>query len=191
MSWTCADCSLAVETVLKTGESLIAMQRVFYAHLTLCQNDTVLDRIFNQLQHRFSIYRLKRTAQSHQHQQSATQGQFLSENQQVWIQIFPSSGLVAIPKLPSLPYYLPIAKERIFGLVSFPRVLALWEMLTAFFRIWTWVAMSILNKSNQYSISNSFLNEWNHTTVQKLFVVNKNTLYQITMGKINLLTKQQ
>ena len=40
-------------------------------------------------------------------------------------------------------FYLPIASGRIIGFIPFPRVLVLCEMLTASFRNWTWVTVSI------------------------------------------------
>ena len=46
-------------------------------------------------------------------------------------------------KEPSLPYCLFIAGGRIIGYMPFPRVLALCEMQTSLFRIWTQVAVSI------------------------------------------------
>ena len=46
MAWTGAHCVFAVE-MFKTGESVIAMQRVFLAHFMLHWNDAVPDKIFN------------------------------------------------------------------------------------------------------------------------------------------------
>ena len=43
----------------------------------------------------------------------------------------------------SLLYYLLTAGERIIEFIPFPRVLVLWEMQMALFRIWTVVVMSI------------------------------------------------
>ena len=44
---------------------------------------------------------------------------------------------------PSLPYYLPIARGRIIGVMLFPRILVLCEMQTAFSKIWTQVTKFI------------------------------------------------
>ena len=52
---------------------------------------------------------------------------------------------------PSLSYYLPIAGERIFGFIPFPRVVVLCEMQSVRSRIWTRVAVSISCNDNQYT----------------------------------------
>ena len=44
MVWTGAYCKFAVETFLKTGESIIATKRAFRAHFILCRSDAVSDR---------------------------------------------------------------------------------------------------------------------------------------------------
>ena len=41
-----------------------------------------------------------------------------------------------------MPNYLPIGEERIIGFIFFPRVLALCQMQTALFRVWTQVPES-------------------------------------------------
>ena len=59
-------------------------------------------------------------------------------------------------KEPSLSYYLPIAGGRIIGLITFPRVLVLYEMLLVSSRIWTRVAVSISYDGNHYTSGTSF-----------------------------------
>ena len=54
-------------------------------------------------------------------------------------------------KEPSLPYYSSIVGVRIIGFIPFLRVLVLWEMQSASFRIWTRVAVSISNDDNHYA----------------------------------------
>ena len=44
---------------------------------------------------------------------------------------------------PSLPYYLPITKEKKIGFIPLLRVLASPEMQTALYKIWTRVTLSI------------------------------------------------
>ena len=63
------------------------------------------------------------------HKKNVTQDQFLSKctNSVHYTQV----------KEPSLFYCLSITGERIHELILFSRVLKLWEMLTALFRIWT------------------------------------------------------
>ena len=56
---------------------------------------------------------------------------------------------------PSLPYYLPIAGERIIGFIAFPRVLVLCEMQLTWSRIWTRAAMSISYNNNHYTTGTS------------------------------------
>ena len=51
----------------------------------------------------------------------------------------------------NLPYYLPIAGERIIGFIPFPRVLVLCEMQSVSSRIWTRVAVSISYDDNHYT----------------------------------------
>ena len=55
------------------------------------------------------------------------QGQFLKRSSTGLNSEFSFSGCLAKVKEPSLPYYLPIAGERV-EFVPFPRVLALSEM---------------------------------------------------------------
>ena len=47
MCWTSAHYVFAVESFLKTGESVIATQKTFCAHFMRHRNDAVPDRIFN------------------------------------------------------------------------------------------------------------------------------------------------
>ena len=54
---------------------------------------------------------------------------------------------------PSLFYCLLIAGGIIVGFIPFPRVLALCEIQTTLFRIWTWVAECISYNNNCYAIS--------------------------------------
>ena len=51
MAWIGGLCVFVVDTIFKTGESLMVMQRAFWAHFIFNMNDTVLDRIFYQEQH--------------------------------------------------------------------------------------------------------------------------------------------
>ena len=83
-----------------------------------------------------------------------TQGQFLSEFNRSEFS-FLSPRPVAIPRLKSLAYYLPIAKRKTIGFIPFPRVLALCEMPAASSRIWTLVPMSISYDDNHCTTSNS------------------------------------
>ena len=92
--------------------------------------------------------------------QDMTQGQFLSEVQQVWIQSFPSPRLVFVTKAeePSLSNYLPIAGGRIIGFIPFPRVLVQCEMQSVSSRFWTRVAVYNSYDDNHYSMCNVFDN---------------------------------
>ena len=56
---------------------------------------------------------------------------------------------------PSLPYYLPIAGERIIGFIPFPRVLVLCKMHSVSSRIWTRAAVSISYDDNHYTTCTS------------------------------------
>ena len=80
---------------------------------------------------------------------------------------------------PSLPYYLPIAGERIIGFIPFPRVLVLCEMQSVSSRIWTRVTVSI-----SYDYTTAPLVIWYHNTVSMLFVFDKNIWYHITVCKL-------
>ena len=73
-----------------------------------------------------------------------------------WIQSCSFSYTSCLTKAeePSLPYYLPIAGERI-GFIPFPRVLALYEMQSVSSRIWTCVAVSISYDDNHYTTGSS------------------------------------
>ena len=51
----------------------------------------------------------------------------------------------------SQAYYLLIAEERIVGFMSFPRVLALCEMQSASFKIWTQITGFITFDDNRYA----------------------------------------
>ena len=53
---------------------------------------------------------------------------------------------LAVVHAVGLPYYLPIAGERIIGFIPFPRVLMLYKIQTALSRIWTWFVVSISYK---------------------------------------------
>ena len=75
-----------------------------------------------------------------------TQGQFLSEVYQVWIQSFPSSFLTKAEE--------PIM-IIIIGFIPFPRVLMLCEMQSVSSRIWTRVAESISYDDNHYTMGTS------------------------------------
>ena len=89
--------------------------------------------------------------------QDMTQGQFFKRiltglNSEF---SFSYTSCLSKPEEPSLSYYLPIAGERIIGLIPFPRVLVLWEMQSATSRIWTRVAMSISYDDNYYTTGTS------------------------------------
>ena len=72
---------------------------------------------------------------------------------QVWFEFnFPSSRP---GKESSLPYYLPLAKERIIGFISFPDVFELCEMQTVSFRIRTRVGETTSDRDNHYATSTS------------------------------------
>ena len=78
-----------------------------------------------------------------------TQGQFLRGNFQFGIQRFSSSRPVARPMLKS-----PVCPTggRFIGFILLPKVLMLWEMQTASFRIWTRVAMFTFYENNHDTI---------------------------------------
>ena len=69
----------------------------------------------------------------------------------------PFPRLIAITRLksPICPCYLPIAEEMIVQFISFQRVLALWEMQTALFKIWIQEAESTTYNDNRYATSTS------------------------------------
>ena len=47
MAWISAHSAFVVETSLKTGESVIAMQKTFGVHFMLHWNDVILDKKIN------------------------------------------------------------------------------------------------------------------------------------------------
>ena len=47
IAWTSAHHLFAVKKFFKTDKYIIVSQSTFYAHFMLCQNDAVLDRIFD------------------------------------------------------------------------------------------------------------------------------------------------
>ena len=53
----------------------------------------------------------------------------------------------------SWPNYLPVSWWGIIGFIPFPRGLALYAMQPVTSRIWTLVAVSISNDSNQYTLN--------------------------------------
>ena len=61
---------------------------------------------------------------------------------------FSLTGCLTKIKEPSLSYNLSIAGEKIAGFIPFLGVLVVSEMLTASFRIWTQVAISISHNDN-------------------------------------------
>ena len=74
----------------------------------------------------------------------------------VWVKIWIQSFLfLTIVKGPSLPYYLPVARRRIIGFISFLRVLALSEIQTVSYRIWIRVAVFISYDGNHYITNDS------------------------------------
>ena len=66
--------------------------------------------------------------------------------------------------MPSLPYYLPIAGERIVGFIPFPKVLALREIQTV--QHWYLFAMSISYDNNRYTTTTT----WPLYTVKKSLI---------------------
>ena len=80
----------------------------------------------------------------------------------VWIQSFPSSRSVAILKLksPVCPDIYPTSRLKIVRFISYPKVLALYEMQTASFRIWTRVAKFISHYNSHHAIRASGWNEY-------------------------------
>ena len=96
-----------------------------------------------------------------------TQGQFLNEVQQVWIQFsFFQTSCHASVKEPKLSYYLSITGGRIVGFISFARVLALWERQIVSSRTWTGFAMSISyidNSTNTYLYKYIYIYIYTHT----------------------------
>ena len=76
----------------------------------------------------------------------------------VWIQFsFSYTGYHIKFKESSLLYYLPIGAKRIVRFILFPRVLALCEMPTASFRIWTWLPKFTSHKDDCYTMTTSFV----------------------------------
>ena len=84
------------------------------------------------------------THKSLNHKQDVTQGQFLSTFQRAWIKSVPSPRFVAMSKLKSSNN-----GSWTVGCILITRVLALCNMQTASFRVWTRFFMSI-----------SFDNKW-------------------------------
>ena len=81
------------------------------------------------------------------HKQDMIQGQFLSEEQLVWIKSFLSPRLVAILSLPC--YFTQSWGVRVRdGLILFPRVSEIFEMQRTSFRIWTRTTKPITYHSN-------------------------------------------
>ena len=65
-------------------------------------------------------------------------------------------------KEPSLPYYLPIAGERITGFIFFVRVFMLCEVQTS--SVQTWVTVSIFYDGNDFSM-NTHTHTHTHTHI--------------------------
>ena len=87
-----------------------------------------------------------------------TQGQFLSvEFKQVSIQSFSSPRLVASPRLKNtvFPTIYPIAGERIFGFIPFPRVLGLCGNAISLIQDLKRIAMFISYDDNHYTTGTS------------------------------------
>ena len=80
----------------------------------------------------------------------ATQGQFLSEHKEIWIQSFPSPTPAAIPVV--CITILPIAQWRIIGFIPFSRIC---EMQSASSLIWNRFAVSIFYNDNHYTTNSS------------------------------------
>ena len=68
---------------------------------------------------------------------------------------FSYSSCLTKAEEPYLPYYLPIAGERITGFMPLPRVLMLWEMQSVSSKIWTCVVVSISYDDNHYTTGTS------------------------------------
>ena len=64
---------------------------------------------------------------------------------------FSSTHCLTKAEEPSLPYYLPLAGERIIRFIPFPSVLVLCEMQSDSSSIWTCVAVSISYDDNHYT----------------------------------------
>ena len=90
------------------------------------------------------------STQIFRYEQDATQGQFLSRVQLVWIQSFPSSYPTKT-KEARLSYYLPIAGGKTDGFMLFSRALVRSVTRTISSRIWTLVTDSITNGDNRYT----------------------------------------
>ena len=73
----------------------------------------------------------------------------------IYFMLFLGHWFLTNAKIPSLPYYLPVAGERIVGFIPFTRVLALCETQTDSSRIWTRVAVSISFEVNHYVTAHS------------------------------------
>ena len=86
------------------------------------------------------------------HKQDVTRGQVLGGGFEFRIFLLLDWYLTKAKEF-NLPYYLPIAGERIIGFIPFPRVLALCEMQSASSRIWTRAAVSISHDNNHSTTS--------------------------------------
>ena len=84
---------------------------------------------------------------------------FLNGVTHVWIQSFPSPKPVTIIKLITPVFLLiyPKLVGRIDGFMPFQRVLTLFEIEAALFRIWTWVMGPIFFDINHYTPSTSLV----------------------------------
>ena len=83
-----------------------------------------------------------------------TQGQVLQNRvKPVWIHSFPSSCLIALPRIKKNSVYLtPITEGRTVDSKTPPTVLASCETQTASFRVWNWVCNSISYDCKHYSM---------------------------------------
>ena len=82
------------------------------------------------------------------HKLYATQGKFLRVVWEVWIHSYHTK----VKEL-NLPYYFSVTGGRIIGIITFSKLFVLYEIQTAYPRIWTWFAVSISYDNNHYATS--------------------------------------
>ena len=70
---------------------------------------------------------------------------------------FSLTGCHTKVKDPGWPYYLLIARGRIVGFISFPRILVLYQMQTASSKFWTQITVFFSNANIHYTMSTSII----------------------------------
>ena len=112
-------------------------------------------------------------------------GQFFSGVQLVWIQSFPSSRLVALPKLKNpVSFILSVTERRRDWFMPFPRALVQREIQIALSRIWTQFTNSISYDNNHYIKStSSFLKVLNSFSSYKVNIFWKCVMFSVQSVK--------